>query len=70
MNHVDRSLETLRCFSASERRVNACFSLSSSLSDTEKKKNLWALSLSLVDVHLCLKKHMTGSMFLIILAAF
>ena len=35
VNHVERSLETLSCFSASERSLKACFNLSNSASVTE-----------------------------------
>lgn len=34
VNHVDRSLETLSCLSASDRSLRACFNLSSSASVT------------------------------------
>jgi hypothetical protein len=34
VNHVERSLESLICFSASERILNACCNLSSSASVT------------------------------------
>ena len=35
VNHVDLSLESLNCFSDSERSFNACFNLSISASVTE-----------------------------------